>query len=168
MARAVAHSEAADRTAGTSVRAERKPRTKDSRACPLRPTGALARVLPIDGVGLSAFPAFGVLPAFGNDGAGMTRGADDVGFPNDAPVLGPVAADLEVSLRDPNLHVVHVEDHIVLGRILDHTIPCAAPEFLPLRASAAAACPSDVSHASLVRVPEWRPAGRPGTSCLRT
>ncbi len=69
----------------------------------------------------------------------MTSGAHQVRLTNDAPGLGPVAADLEISLWNPNLHVVHVEDDILLGRILDDAIPRAAPESLPFRAIATTA-----------------------------
>src|SRR2546426_5880103 len=45
---------------------------------------------------------------------------------------------------------------VVLGRILHHAIPRSPPQSLWFGAVPATPCPSDVSHASLVRVPGWR------------
>src|SRR6266550_1478887 len=97
----------------------------------------------------------------------MASRTDQVRLANNAPRAGAFRANLDISLRNPNLHVVHIEDHVVLLRILDDAIPRAAPESLPFRAIAATACPPDVSHASLVRVPEWQLVGRPSTSSAR-
>src|SRR4029077_12747554 len=97
----------------------------------------------------------------------MTAGTDHVRLADDAPRARTLVANLDVALRNPNLHVVDIEHDVVFRRILDDAVPRAAAQSLPFRAIAAAACPPDVSHASLVRVPEWRPAGRPDTSCSR-
>src|SRR5439155_1343936 len=133
----------------------------------LRPTGALARVLPVDRVSPAAFVALGILATFGNDRAGVTAGTHQVRLPHDAPRVGALTADLDIALGNPNLHVVHIEHHIVLLRILDDAIPRAAPEPLPFRPIAATACPPDVSHASLVRGRESPLVAPRGTSSPR-
>src|SRR6266566_748948 len=159
MARAVAHSEASNRAAGTSVCAERKPRAENARPCAVRSAGALADVLPVDQIASPALAALGVLLPFRNHGARVAARAHEMGLAHHAPGVGPVVANLEITLRNPNLHVVHVEDDIVFGRILDHAIPGTAPQSLRFRAIAATAGPPDVSHACLAPGPEWRPAG---------
>src|SRR3989442_7554328 len=113
MARAVAHSEAPDRTTRASLRAAGEPRNQGSGADSLRPTGALARVLPVDRVSPAAFVALGILTTFGNDRAGVTSGTHQVRLPHDAPRVRPLTADFEITLRNPNLHVVRSEERRV-------------------------------------------------------
>src|SRR6267143_801640 len=123
----MAHSEAADRAAGASLRAAGEPRCEDSGADSLRPTGTLAGIPPVDRVAAAALVALGVLAALGNDRARVTARAYQVRLTHDAPAAGSLAADFDISLRNPNLHVVHVEDDIILGRVFDDAIPRAAP-----------------------------------------
>src|SRR5205814_5418896 len=77
--------------------------------------------------------------------------ADEVGFANHAPGVRTFLPNLDIPLRNPNLHVVHIENDVVFRAILDDAIPRAAPQALAFRPITATARPPDVSHASLAR-----------------
>src|SRR2546425_1361858 len=168
MARALAYPETADRIARAFMRAAGEPRSEGSGADSLHPSRALARVLPVDRIAAAAFVALGILATFGNDRARVTSGTHQVRLPHDAPRVRSLTADLDIAFRNPNLHVVHVEDYIVLRGTLDDAIPRPTAEALAFGALPATACPPDVRHASPVRVPEWRLAARRDTSFPRT
>src|SRR5260221_4972403 len=127
----------------------------------------LPSVLPVNRIAAPTLVALGVFAVFGDDGSRVTSGAHQVWLAHHTPGAGPLAPDLEIRFWDPDLHVVHIQHHEVLRRILDDAIPGAAPESLAFRTITATTSPTDVSHASLGQGRESPPAALPDTSCPR-
>src|SRR6266850_5407830 len=126
-----------------------------------------ADVLPVDRVGPPALAALRVFLSLGNDRARMTTRTDDVRLAHHAPGVRSPTANLQVSFGNPDLDVVHVDDHVFSLRVFDDAIPGTAPQALPFGAITPTPRPSHVSHAYLARVPVSQPVARRDTSSLR-